>query len=116
MTTKEKMMMQPTQEYIRKLLKERNAGTEDCILSSDLASEFGISAPDLHWYLIDIGILYREEGSRELKLYSKYAHKGYTKTRSHFEYSRKGELKEKRFPVWTETGQEFIRRLIRKKK
>lgn len=115
MNTKEKMMMQPTSEYIRKLLKERNAGTEDCILSSELASEFGIGAPDLHRYLIDIGFLYREVGSRELKLNPKYAHKGYAKTRSHFEYSRKGELKEKRFPVWTEAGQEYIKKLIRKK-
>ena len=29
MTTEEKRMMQPTQEYIRKLQKKRNAGTED---------------------------------------------------------------------------------------
>ena len=28
MTTEEKMMMQPTQEFIRKLQKKRNAGTD----------------------------------------------------------------------------------------
>ena len=32
MTTEEKRMMQPAQEYIRKLQRKRNAGTEDCML------------------------------------------------------------------------------------
>ena len=31
MTTEEKRMMQPAQEYIRKLQHKRNAGTEDCM-------------------------------------------------------------------------------------
>ena len=79
MTTKEKMMMQPTEEYIRKMLRQRNEGTEDCLLSSDLASEFGISAPDLHRFLIDIGFLYRERPSRILKLSKKYSGRGFAK-------------------------------------
>ena len=44
MTTEEKRMMQPTQEYIRRLQHKRNAGTENCMLSSDLAREMGITA------------------------------------------------------------------------
>ena len=35
MTQEERQMMQPAQEYIRKLQHKRNAGTEDCMLSSD---------------------------------------------------------------------------------
>lgn len=46
MTTEEKMMMQPTAEYMRKLQHERNVGTEVCKLSTDLARELGITAPD----------------------------------------------------------------------
>ena len=106
-------MMQPAQEYIRKLQQKRNAGTEDCMLSSDLARELGINAPDLHHFLIDVGILYRERTTRELKLSERYAGLGYAKTRSHFRYSRKGDLVETRFLVWTEKGQEFIRKLIK---
>lgn len=113
MTTKEKMMMQPTEEYIRKMLRRRNEGTEDCILSSDLASEFGISAPDLHRFLIDIGFLYREHPSRELKLSKKYSGKGFAKYRSHFEYTKKGDLKEIVYPVWTQKGQDYIRKKIK---
>jgi len=112
MTTEEKMMMQPTQEYIRKLQRKRNAGTDDCMLSSDLAREMGITAPDLHRFLIDVGFLFRERSTYELKLCKQYAGLGYTKTRSHFRYNSKGELIETRFPVWTKKGQEFIKNLI----
>ena len=101
MTTEEKMMMQPTQEYIRKLQKKRNAGTEDCMLSSELAREIGITAQDLHHYLIDVGFLFRERLTYELKLCNDYAGLGYAKTRSHFRYNSKGDLVETRFPVWT---------------
>ena len=113
MTQEERLMMQPAQEYIRKLQQKRNAGTEDCMLSSDLARELGINAPDLHHFLIDVGILYRERTTRELKLSERYAGLGYAKTRSHFRYSRRGDLVETRFLVWTEKGQEFIRKLIK---
>ena len=113
MTTEEKRMMQPTQEYIRKLQLKRNAGTENCMLSSDLAREMGITALDLHHYLIDVGFLYRERNTYELKLCKRYAGLGYAKTRSHFRYNSKGDLVETRFPVWTEKGLEFIRKLIK---
>ena len=81
MTTEEKKTMQAAEDYIRKLQRKRNVGTEDCILSSDLANEFGISAPDMHRFLIDIGFLYRERKTRELKLCKPFAGLGYTKTR-----------------------------------
>ena len=112
MTTEEKRMMQPTQEYIRRLQHKRNAGTENCMLSSDLAREMGITALDLHHYLIDVGFLYRERNTYELKLCKRYAGLGYAKTRSHFRYNSKGDLVETRFPVWTKKGQEFIKNLI----
>ena len=112
MTTEEKRMMQPAQEYIRKLQHKRNAGTENCMLSSDLAREIGITAPDLHHYLIDVGFLFRERSTRELKLCKQYAGLGYAKIRSHFRYNQKGDLVETRFPVWTQKGQEFIKNLI----
>ena len=115
MTTEEKMMMQPTQEFIRKLQKKRNAGTEDCMLSSELAREIGITAQDLHHYLIDVGFLFRERLTYELKLCNDYAGLGYAKTRSHFRYNSKGDLVETRFPVWTQKGQELIKNLFQGK-
>ncbi len=87
MTKEEMQMMQPAQEYIRKLQKKRNEGTENCMLSSELAREMGITSKD-------------------------YAGLGYAKTRSHFRYDKRGDLVETRFPVWTEKGQKFIKNLI----
>ena len=112
MTRDEMQMMQPAQEYIRKLQKKRNAGTENCMLSSELAREMGITALDLHHFLIDVGFLFRERTTYELKLSKDYAGLGYAKTRSHFRYDKRGDLVETRFPVWTEKGQEFIKNLI----
>ena len=116
MTRDEMKMMQPAQEYIRKLQKKRNAGTENCMLSSELAREMGITALDLHHFLIDVGFLFRSRKTHELKLSKRYAGLGYAKTRSHFRYSRRGDLVEKRFLVWTEKGQEYIRKLFKSKK
>ena len=115
MTTEEKQMMQPTQEYIRKLQRKRNAGTENCMLSTDLAREMGITALDLHHYLIDVGFLFRERNTYELKLSMDYAGLGYARIRSHFRYNKRGDLIETRFPVWTEKGQEYIKNLIKGK-
>ena len=112
MTIEEMQMMQPTQEYIRKLQQKRNAGTENCMLSSELARELGINAPDLHHFLIDVGFLFRERTTRELKLSKEFDGLGYAKTRSFFRYNRKGELVETRFPVWTKKGQGYIKKLI----
>ena len=115
MTRDEMQMMQPAQEYIRKLQKKRNAGTENCMLSSELAREMGITALDLHHFLIDVGFLFRERTTYELKLSKDYAGLGYAKTRSHFRYDKRGDLVETRFPVWTEKGQEYIKEMIKGK-
>ena len=112
MTREEMQKVQPAQEYIRKLQLKRNAGTEDCMLSTDLARELGTNALDLHHFLIDVGFLFRERSTRELKLSKQYAGLGYAKTRSHFRYNSKGDLTETRFPVWTQKGQEFISEMI----
>ena len=112
MTREEMKMMQPAQDYIRKLQKKRNEGTENCMLSSELAREMGITALDLHHFLIDVGFLFRERTTYELKLSKDYAGLGYAKTRSHFRYDKRGDLVETRFPVWTEKGQKFIKNLI----
>ena len=115
MTTEEKQMMQPTQEYIRKLQRKRNAGTEDCMLSTDLARELDTNAPDLHHFLIDVGFLFRERTTYELKLSRDYTGLGYAKTRSTFRYNNKGDIIETRYPVWTEKGQEYIKSLFKGK-
>ena len=110
MTTKEKLMMQVNSEFIRNLIKQRNAGTEDCITSSELAREIGIPVADMHDILIENKVLCRKH--RELKLTLKYQERGYEKYRSCFRYKKTGELKEIVYPVWTKKGQEMIKEMI----
>ena len=102
----EKMKMQETQEFVCKMLMQRNADTKDCITSSELAQEIGIPVFDLHQFLIDQNVLCRKRG--ELKLTLKYQERGYEKYRSTFKYNRTGILKEIVYPVWTEKGQKMI--------
>lgn len=111
MTTKEKMTLQVNSEFVCDMIKKRNAGTEDCITSSELAQEIGIPVADLHQFLIDKEVLCRKH--RELMLTLKYKEKGLTKKRSIFRYKKTGELKEIVYPVWTEKGQDFVKDMVK---
>lgn len=104
------MKLQTTQEFVCNMLKQRNAGTEDCITSSELAKEIGIPVQDLHQFLIDKDVLCRQH--RELKLTLKYQERGFEKHRSTFRYKNTGELKEIIYPVWTKKGQGMIKEMV----
>ena len=110
MNTKEKMMMQPMNEYVAAMLKQRNKGTEDCITTTEYARELGMTAHELNKSLIDMDVMMRRDG--QLKLTIKYQEKGYTKNRSSFKYTRQGQLKEIVFPVWTSKGVEFLNKKL----
>ena len=110
MNAKEKMKMQTTQEFVCNMLKQRNAGTDDCITSSELAQEIGIPVTDLHQFLKDKQVLCRREGGLRLTL--KYQEQGYEKYRSTFRYNKAGILKEIVYPVWTVKGQRLITEML----
>lgn len=114
MNTKEKMAVQPTNEIVAQMLKQRNKGTEDCTTTSEFAAGIGMKAPDLNHALIDLGVLKRTGGQLELTL--KYQDRGLTKNRSTFRYTRQGQLIEIVYPVWTPQGVEFLHKLLRIKK
>lgn len=113
MTTKEKMVLQVNSEFVCNMMKQRNAGTEDCITSSELARDIGIPVTDLHQYLIDRKVLCRR--NHELQLTLKYQERGLTKKRSCFRYKKTGELTEIVYPVWTEKGQKMIKDMLKGK-
>ncbi len=106
MTQKEEKVLRPTVEFVAEMLEKRNKGTEDCMLTSDIAKKIGISAPDLNQFLIDQKIMVRRD--RKLQLMTRYNGQGYTKNRSHFKFNSRGELKEVVYPVWTPKGVEFL--------
>ena len=103
-----------TSEFVCSMLKQRNAGTQDCITSSELAREIGIPVADLHQYLIDEKVLCRK--NRELQLTLKFQERGLTKKRSCFRYKKTGELMEIVYPVWTEKGQRMIKEMVKGKR
>ena len=111
MTKTEVAAMRVSEEIVADMLERRNRGTEDCVLTSDIANEIGMRAPDLNSFLIDQKIMERK--NHQLKLTQKYEDKGLTKNRSQFKYNSRGELKEVVYPVWTPKGVEFLRKLLK---
>ena len=97
MNKKEQMAVQPTNEIVADMLRQRNKGTEDCITTSEYARKIGMNAPDLN---------------RFLQLTLKYQERGLTKNRSTFKYSRMGQLKEIVYPVWTPKGVAFLNKFL----
>ena len=114
MKTKEKVLLQSSQELISNMMKERNAGTEDCITTTDLARDIGIPREYLAEYLVSQNLLckvrYHKQASR------KAIDSGYAMSRYRFEYDSKGRLKEIEYPVWTPEGVDHIKRKLRLKK
>ena len=111
MTKTEVAAMRVSEEIVADMLERRNRGTEDCVLTSDIANEIGMRAPDLNSFLIDQKIMERK--NHQLRLTQKYEDKGLTKNRSQFKYNSRGELKEVVYPVWTPNGVEFLRKLLK---
>ena len=78
MTKTEVAAMRVSEEIVADMLERRNRGTEDCVLTSDIANEIGMRAPDLNSFLIDQKIMERK--NHQLKLTQKYEDKGLTDT------------------------------------
>ena len=112
MTELEMRALAPSEHIIADLLEKRNRGTEDCVLTSDIAHEYNMNTLDFNSFLIDQEIL--ERRNHRLQPTEKYANKGYTMSRSQFKYNSRGELKEIVYPVWTPEGVVFLRNLIKK--
>ena len=111
MTDLEMKALAPSENIIADMLEKRNKGTEDCVLTSDIAHEIGMNTLDFNSFLIDQKILERK--NHRLQPTAKYADKGYTKFRSQFKYSSRGALKEIVYPVWTPQGVEFLKKILK---
>ena len=111
--TNEKLLLRSSQELICSMMKERNAGTEDCISTTDLARDIGIPREYIADYLVSIGLLHQV--AHRKKATRKAIEHGFSMNRSRFEYDSKGRLKEIEFPVWTPEGVDYIKRKLRLK-
>ena len=104
----ERAELQPTNEVIAKLLKERNKSTEDCVTISFLARQIGLTGMELNNHLVDMDILKRKRKEKMLELMPQYQSQGLCKYRSRFGYNSMGQLFEIVYPVWTRKGVSFL--------
>ena len=108
MNSKEMIELQPTNEVVARMLKERNKGTSDCVTTSFVACQFGMTGMELNNYLVDMNILKRKRKEKKLELVSKYQNQGLCKYRSRFGYNSMGQIFEIVYPVWTKKGVDFL--------
>ena len=78
----------------------------DCMTTTQVANELGMSWQELYRKLIAWGIIYWRSG--EYLLYADYARMGLAKTRTHSRRNRLGICHTHCYPVWTERGRQFI--------
>ena len=85
----------------------------DCITTTQLAEELGMTDQELNRRLCEMRIQYWQSG--QYMLYAKYARKGLAKSRTRMHTTTDGLLFAEVYLVWTERGREFIHQLLNPK-
>ena len=78
----------------------------DCVTTTQVAKEMGMTVHELYRWLIAAGIVYWQSG--EYMLYADYARMGLAKTRTRCRCTRLGTYRTQRYLVWTEKGRKFL--------
>ena len=84
----------------------------DCITTTQLAKELGMTAQELNRLLCEMHIQYWQSG--QYMLYAEYARQGLAKSRTHKRTFKHGIVSTDTYLVWTERGRDFIHRLVDK--
>ena len=82
----------------------------DCITTTQLAKELGMTAQELNRLLCEMHIQYWQSG--QYMLYAEYARQGLAKSRTHKRTFKHGIVSTDTYLVWTERGREFIHQLL----
>ena len=85
----------------------------NCITTTQLAKELGMSAQELNRRLCEMRIQYWQSG--QYMLYADYARMGLAKSRTHKHTLKHGMVITEMYLVWTERGREFIHQLLNPK-
>ena len=83
-----------------------------CITTTQLAKELGMTAQQLNRLLCEMRIQYWQSG--QYMLYADYARQGFAKSRTRKHVLKHGMVITEMYLVWTESGREFIHRLLDK--
>ena len=82
----------------------------DCITTTQLAKELGMTAQELNRLLCEMHIQYWQSG--QYMLYAEYARQGLAKSRTHKRTFKHGIVSTDTYLVWTERGRNFIHQLL----
>ena len=85
----------------------------DCITTTQLAEELGMTDQELNRRLCEMRIQYWQSG--QYMLYAKYARNGLAKSRTRKHTAADGLVFTEFYLVWTERGREFIHQLLNPK-
>ena len=96
----------PKVEYYDDVLNSQSTYT-----TTQIAKELGIGAPTLNQKLHKLGVQYKQNGS--WLVYYKYQNQGFTKSKT-LKFQQNGRIITKMSFEWTETGREFIHKLLNK--
>ena len=97
--------LQPRADYADQVLDAIN-----CITTTQLAKELGMSAQELNRRLCEMRIQYWQSG--QYMLYAEFARQGFAKSRTHKRVLKHGMIMTEMYLVWTERGRDFIHRLL----
>ena len=97
--------LKPKAEYADSVLDSIN-----CITTTQLAKELGMSAQELNRRLCEMRIQYWQSG--QYMLYAEFARQGFAKSRSRRHVCKHGIVITEMYLVWTERGRNFIHQLL----
>ena len=84
----------------------------DCLTTTQIAKEMGMTGPDLYHWLIALGVIYWQSG--QYMLYADYARMGLAKSRTRGRRNSMGVWHTCRYLVWTEEGRKFIHDVMKR--
>ena len=86
----------------------------DCITTTQIAEELGMTTEELNRRLCSMRIQYWQSG--QYMLYAKYARQGFAKSRTRKHTAADGLVFTEFYLVWTERGRDFIHQLLNPKR
>ena len=97
--------LKPRAEYADSVLDSIN-----CITTTQLAKELGMTAQELNRRLCEMRIQYWQSG--QYMLYADFARQGFAKSRTRRHVCKHGIVMTEMYLVWTERGRNFIHQLL----
>ena len=101
LTPAELKQLASSAEYADEVLLSVN-----CMTTTQVAKEMGMTGPELYRWLVALGIVYWQSG--QYMLYADYARAGLAKSRTHLRYSPTGDVRTEIYLVWTQEGRKFL--------